>query len=449
MKTVAWGLNTIFSLSWVSLSLRGVCQAKFGSRKIKFLIIGLLTMASAASYADTEVYVETIVELSTRDALVVENDTLYASNYNNGRIYKIELDGTVTEVVGGNTRGPAGIRFDDSGNMYVAMYNLNSIVKIDSQGNESTFASGINGPIALDWDSAGDLYVSSFSGSNTVTRIASDGTQSQVAKVQQLAQVSSLCLDSSDDIYVTSYQSGDIYLVSQSGEVTLFAATGQSGLSFLQFDATNNVFYATVTNSGTLLQVNMDGTFEALINTPTGGSVDGPVATAKVDSAIGLAVSDDGKHVYFATDTHVRRLNIADPAVDQVRPYFTSDASAAVDGASSFSHQFMFEDPNNDPLTLTVENMPAWMTFDGVDTLSGTSSSADAAQTLVIDAKLDDGFAAVAQGFSLTINATSAAPTTPTPTSSPSGSGGGAVDIWWVMLLLLGCRSKLEKLKLS
>lgn len=417
MKTISWMRNHMSAL---------VC---------------LSTLFTVSSYAETEVFVETIVELSARDAVTLEDGSLFASNYNNGRVYKVELDGTVTTLIGSNNRGPAGIRFDDDGNMYVAMYNIGSVIKVDTQGVETVFADNINEPIALDWDSSDNLYVSSWNGPTTITRVLPDGTQQQVAKIQQLTNVTSLVLDSADDIYVSSIQTGDIYRVTQSGQVSLFASTSVPGITFLQFDETNDIFYAAGLNNNSLLRIGMDGSSEIFVESPNGGLQDGPLDVALIDSAIGLAVSDDGKQVYFATNTHLRRLTIVDPDVEQVRPYFTSDDSASIDGGSELSHRFVFEDPNSDPLTLSVENLADWMTFDGVDTVTGTASSDSSNSTVSLVATLTDGFDTVQQEFELTITAAST-PTPPAPTPaqpvvqpSPSGSSGGTVDGWWLILL--------------
>ena len=281
---------------------------------LRLLMLVVAFLLPISSHGATEIFVETIAKVSARDAVTVYEYSLYASNYHNGRIYKIGLDGSLETVIGDNKRGPAGIRFDGDGNMYVAMYNDNAIVKIDPQGNESVFASEIREPIGLDWDTNGNLYVSSFGGTNTVTRISSDGVKIQLASVQALTDVSSLCLDSADNIYVTSYGSGDIYRVSQSGDVARFSTTSATGISFIQHDPINNVFYAT-TSTNSLLRIDSDGAAEVLIDTPSGGVQDGPLGSATIQSAIGLAVSLDGKHIYFASNTHIRRITLADRGV--------------------------------------------------------------------------------------------------------------------------------------
>lgn len=404
-----------------------------------------LVLAIMSGQAVAEIFVETITELSARDALALQGDVIYASNYNSGRVFRIGLDGTVTEIVEPNSSGPAGIRLNAGGDIFIAMYNTGSITRIDPQGNQSTFVSGINEPIALDMDDASNLYVSSFAGTDTVTMVTPDGTISPIAKVNQLTAVSSLCLDGAGDIYVSSYSSGDVYRVTPAGEVSLFASTGAPGISFIQFDDTNNLFYVTITNRNEIMQIDMQGNAELVMGSDEAGVQDGPAQSASIQSSIGLAVSDNGKHIYFASNTHVRRLNIADPAVDQVRPYFTSEATAAAESGADFSFQFEFVDPNDDPLTLTLENVPDWAQFDGVNTLTGVPTDESANESFTVSAQLSDSFATVSQDLLISVAESTAPPATPTPPATPdpapvtpepvtSSSSGGSMS--WLALLL-------------
>ncbi len=419
---------------------------------MKYIVMLLILHALLAHTVRADEFVETITELSARDALTIVDQTIYASNYNNGIVYKIEQDGTSSTVIEASQRGSAGIRFDDDGNMYVAMYNINSIIKLDSQGNESTFASGVSTPIALDWDNNQNLYVSSFSGANTVTRIDQDGVQTQLGGVSQLDNISSLCLDASGDIYVTSYNSGDIYRMTPSGEVSLFTSTNTIGLTFLQYDANENVFFAAVANDS-LLRISANGSVETLISSSEPGVIDGPIETASIARSIGLAISADGKQVYFATDSHIRRIIFADPAVDQVRPYFTSDSSVTIEEDSELSFQFTFVDPNDDPLSLTLENLPEWLTFDSVDTITGTPGSNEAGQTYTVTAKLDDQIAVVSNQLNISVTQSTAPPPAPpapqpTPTQPTGSSSGGSISsISILLLMLLLGHSKINKFR--
>ena len=75
-----------------------------------------------------------------------------------------------------NIQSPTGITTDLAGNVYVAMFSDNSIMKITPEGARKVFLKSnmINGPISLASDSIGNIYVSNYN-SNNVLKITPQG----------------------------------------------------------------------------------------------------------------------------------------------------------------------------------------------------------------------------------------------------------------------------------
>lgn len=75
-----------------------------------------------------------------------------------------------------NLSSPTGITSDSSGNLYVATYTDNSIIKITPDNKRIIFFKGsqIKGPIALVSDEIGNIYVSNYS-ANNVLKISPQG----------------------------------------------------------------------------------------------------------------------------------------------------------------------------------------------------------------------------------------------------------------------------------
>ncbi len=409
-------------------------------KSISIIIFMLINLFSINNIVSAETFLETIAEVSARDAITIGPDNnLYSSNYNTGVIYRITPNGEVSIVLTANNNGPAGIRFDNAGNMLVAMYNIGEVVTVVN-GQIETFSSGIREPIALDWDDLGNLYVSNFAGTTTVTKVTPDGTSESFASINQLSSVSSLCIDSDNNVYVTSYGSGDIYKVSPSGDISLFSSTGLEGFGYIQFDEFNNKLFATVINQGQIIEVDLDGNHIFVVNASNNGFQDGTLDIASMDPAIGLAVAEDGNSIYFATQNHVRRALFADPQVDQIAPYFTSTPITSASQDSAYSYQYTFEDPNNDALTLEFSDLPAWLAFDGTDTISGTPSANDSGQTYTVTASLNDSLSTVVQSYELVVSGS----TPPPPAPAPSGSsGGGPITMFSLLLLVFIFRERL------
>ena len=76
-----------------------------------------------------------------------------------------------------NIQSPTGVTTDNNGNLYVAAFSDNSIIKITPDNKKQVFIKSdlIQGPISLVSDSIGNIYVSNYS-SNNVVKITPQGT---------------------------------------------------------------------------------------------------------------------------------------------------------------------------------------------------------------------------------------------------------------------------------
>ena len=86
-----------------------------------------------------------------------------------------------------NILSPTGITSDNQGNLYVATFSDNTILKITPEGKRVVFLKSnmINGPISLASDSIGNIYVSNYN-SNNVVKINPQGIASVfVSKVDK------------------------------------------------------------------------------------------------------------------------------------------------------------------------------------------------------------------------------------------------------------------------
>ena len=122
---------------------------------------------------------------------------LYIAEYYGCRVRKVDADGVITTVAGNGTCAtgsdgtasgstlnyPWGLRVGPDGALYVSEYGAGRIRRIDLAADTiSTVAgsSGINGPLHVDFDADGNLYVAAFNG-HVVHRITPAGVASVVA----------------------------------------------------------------------------------------------------------------------------------------------------------------------------------------------------------------------------------------------------------------------------
>jgi uncharacterized protein (TIGR03437 family) len=224
-------------------------------------------------------------------------------------VRKVDAKGIISTFAGGNpvalgdggaaTKarldfGPvfhAGLAVDNAGNLYIADTGDSRVRKVDTSGTITTVAgnstslgigsfsgdggkatsAGLNSPVGVALDSAGNLYIADF-GNNRIRKVDTSGKISTIAGIG----------------FVTGSDSGD------GGPAT---KAELSGISDVAVDRAGNVYIADqehirkINTSGTISTA-AHGFFGTCVTTPT------PVANADV-AAIGLAVDSAG-NLYMA-----------------------------------------------------------------------------------------------------------------------------------------------------
>lgn len=108
---------------------------------------------------------------------------------------------------------PAGLAFDRQGNLYVANYATNTIDRIAVDGSRAQFCSGVNlkGPIGLVVDDSGNVYAANYL-ANTVVRISPAGVATVIASGFRRPYY--LTLDTEGNLYVSQQEDNTIVRVS-------------------------------------------------------------------------------------------------------------------------------------------------------------------------------------------------------------------------------------------
>src|SRR5882724_7745777 len=184
---------------------------------------------------------------------------LFASDNLGGTIYKFAPDGTWSIFATG-LNDPEGLAFDSAGYLFVADSGTGSgdgkIYKFAPDGTRSIFATGLNFPYGLACDSAGNLFEAEYAGdiqNGAIYKFAPDGTRSTFAT--QLTDPQGLAFDSAGDLFEADYGSNTIYKFAPDGTQSTFA-TGVSHPSFLAIQPAATPSYAAQIQP----PINVDGT---------------------------------------------------------------------------------------------------------------------------------------------------------------------------------------------
>src|SRR5438874_755724 len=152
-----------------------------------------------------------------------------------------------------------------AGDIYETDGGSGTIFKFTPAGTKTTFASGLNGPAIVVFDSAGNAFVSDqFSGS--IFKFTPAGTKSTFAS--GLARPIGLAFDSSGNLFEADRDSGTIFKFTPTGVKTAFA-TGLNKPIGLAFDSLGNLYEAD-RNSGTIFKFTggVKSTFASGLNMP-------------------------------------------------------------------------------------------------------------------------------------------------------------------------------------
>ncbi|MBI1321601.1 PEP-CTERM sorting domain-containing protein [bacterium] len=185
---------------------------------------------------------------------------------------------------------PIGLAFDKAGNLYAANSNGDTITRYDTSGNQigTDFVptgQGLNSPRGLAFDTVGNLYVSNGFG-NTITRYDTSGNRigtDFVPTGQGLSSPAGLAFDAAGNLYASNIGNNTITRYDSSGNRigTDFVATGEglNGPYGIAFDTSGNL-YAANHLGNTITRYDSSGNRIGTDFVPTGQGLVNPVGLA-------------------------------------------------------------------------------------------------------------------------------------------------------------------------
>lgn len=198
--------------------------------KLPFLLCCLLLLPLHLAFSQVQLYV------------------CDAGNFNNPpwQILKFDANGENGEVfIDENLAWPQDIVFTGLGAVIISNLNTGTITRYNAATGEylGDFAMGIGGPTRMKIGADGLLYVLQWTGNGNVLRYELDGTFVDEFTSVGVTQSIGLDWDSAGNLYVSSYSGGTVRKYDSSGnDLGLFVDAELSGPTNIYFDENDNLF---------------------------------------------------------------------------------------------------------------------------------------------------------------------------------------------------------------
>jgi sugar lactone lactonase YvrE len=331
----------------------------FGGARSRFLAglggLALLSLPACGSQQTSPPPQASVIKLvAPEDVAIASDGSVYFSDFGGNRVFKLEpnrklrlIAGTGKSGEGGDgglaeaatLKGPAGLAFDRTGNLFVADHDGQRIRRIDARGVITTAGGSASAPylypVGLAFDHAGALYVGD-EGDDQLRRIDLSGAMTVIdtSTIPGLPiKPGYLAFDAAGNLFVADRATFQkvgcrIVRITPAGSMKVIAGTGSCGFAGdggpavaaqlddpngLAIDSAGNLYFAD-SNNQRIRRIDRNGIITTVAGTGTSGSKgdNGPGAKAELASPFGIAMAP-GDQLYIAEGAgkRLRLLNLS------------------------------------------------------------------------------------------------------------------------------------------
>ncbi|NNE70501.1 MAG: tetratricopeptide repeat protein [Rhodothermales bacterium] len=219
---------------------------------------------------------------------------VYSADFRDS-VWRIAADGRVSKFADG-LYGASGNYFDSQGNLLQSNFFGNTISRIDRTGKVETWVEeGLNGPVGLTITRDGKLYVCNCSG-NTISVVDEDRVAREFSGGDLFRCPNGITSTPDGRLFVVNFSDGNVLELDSEGNASVLATIPGPGNGHIA--VARGSLYVTAFQSHQIYRVDMDGTVERVAGSATPGEVDGPPDDARFIFPNGIAVAPSGDRLF-------------------------------------------------------------------------------------------------------------------------------------------------------
>lgn len=277
-------------------------------KKLKW--VGLLAALLLLSLSMQSQQVSTLVNDANRGFEAIhwlDDGRIYATDYEKGKLYSLDLEGNVETLVDEFTN-VAGGGVDQEGNFYFSDFLGGDVYRLNEDNSYTSVVSGIVGPVGvIAGEKSDEILVASYYENAVYKCNVSTGEKSKFASGNGINGPDGIIRHIDGDLLVANFNNTKIHKVDSSGNVTLFSDLGVS--SYMGYITRHDsTLYATAPSVFQVYQVDMEGNAKLIAGSGVTGSKDGDASEATFIIPNGIAASATGDTLLVADGNTVRMI---------------------------------------------------------------------------------------------------------------------------------------------
>jgi len=204
-----------------------------------------------------------------------------------------------------NLSGPIGTVKDSQGNLYINNDNNTKrsiILKIDKKGNQTNFAEVKGWPIGMKTDRNGIIYLTNYNSPEIYT-IDKKGNVNVFVKDDKLIGTAGIDFDSKGNLIVANFASAAIFSISPKGKIKKIAELKDivvQGWGIGHLTVLDDVIYATGIATSKIFKISLDGKVELFGGNGQPKQVDGDLKQASFNYPNGITSDKKNKILYIS-----------------------------------------------------------------------------------------------------------------------------------------------------